>query len=89
MQRFTFLWYVKGGNGTVGVQKLSSKNQIVIPKEARRAMNVKGGDDLVVVVKRDVTIVMAKPRKYARVLRGLGRQVYPRGYLVRERRSWS
>ena len=28
----------------MAVQKLSSKNQIVIPKEARQAMGVKGGD---------------------------------------------
>ncbi len=73
----------------MGIQRLSSKNQIVIPKEARRAMNVKGGDDLVVVVKRDITIVMSRPKKYVRVLRGLGRQAYPRDYLARERRSWS
>jgi hypothetical protein len=52
-------------------------------------MNVKGGDDLVVVVKRDITIVMSRPKKYVRVLRGLGRQAYPRDYLARERRSWS
>ena len=35
----------------MGVQKLSSKNQIVIPKEARQAMGVKGGNELLVVVK--------------------------------------
>ena len=35
----------------MAVQKLSSKNQIVIPKEARQAMGVKGGDELLVVVK--------------------------------------
>jgi len=34
----------------MAIQKLSSKNQIVIPKEARRAMGVKGGDELLVVV---------------------------------------
>ena len=35
----------------MAVQKLSSKNQIGIPKEARQAMSVKGGDELLVVVK--------------------------------------
>lgn len=35
---------------SMAIQKLSSKNQIVIPKEARRAMGVKGGDELLVVV---------------------------------------
>lgn len=43
------------------VQKLSSKNQIVIPKEARQAMGVKGGDESLVVVKDGLTLVMPKP----------------------------
>ena len=43
--------------------KLSSKNQIVIPKEAREAMNVKGGDSLLVVVKGDITILMPTPKR--------------------------
>jgi AbrB family looped-hinge helix DNA binding protein len=46
----------------MAVQKLSSKNQIVIPKEARQAMGVKGGDYLLVVVKDDLTLVMPKPK---------------------------
>jgi AbrB family looped-hinge helix DNA binding protein len=70
------------------VQRLSSKNQIVIPKEARQAMGVKGGDELLVVVKDNLTIVMPKPKRYARTLRGLARGTYPPGYLKRERRSW-
>ena len=72
----------------MGVQKLSSKNQIVIPKEARKAMRVKSGDELLVVVKGDVTVVMPKPREYGKALRGLGKGVYPPGYLKRERKSW-
>ena len=72
----------------MGVQKLSSKNQIVIPKEAREAMNVKGGDDLLVVVKGDITIVMAKPKNYTKALYGIAKGVYPHGYLKRERKSW-
>jgi AbrB family looped-hinge helix DNA binding protein len=72
----------------MAVQKLSSKNQIVIPKEARQAMGVKGGDELLIVVKNDLTIVMPKPRRYARTLKGLAKGTYPAGYLKRERRSW-
>jgi AbrB family looped-hinge helix DNA binding protein len=68
--------------------KLSSKNQIVLPKEARKAMNVKGGDEILVVVKGNVTILMPKPKKYAEALSGIGKGVYPMGYLKRERRSW-
>ncbi len=72
----------------MAVQKLSSKNQIVLPKEARQAMGVKGGDELLVVVKKDLTIVMPKPRSYARTLGGLAKGTYPSHYLKRERKSW-
>lgn len=72
----------------MAVQKLSSKNQIVIPKEARLAMGVKGGDELLVVVKDDLTLVMPKPKRYAPLMKGLAKGAYQSGYLKRERRSW-
>ena len=72
----------------MAVQKLSSKNQIVLPKEARQAMGVRGGDELLLVVKDDLTLVMPKPKRYAQALRGLAKGTYPSGYLKRERRSW-
>lgn len=72
----------------MAVQKLSSKNQIVIPKEARQAMGVKGGDELLVVVKDDLTLIMPKPKRYAKALHGLAKDTYPAEYLKRERRSW-
>ena len=72
----------------MAVQKLSSKNQIVLPKEARQAMGVRGGDELLIVVKDDLTLVMPKPKRYAQTPRGLAKGTYPSGYLKRERRSW-
>ncbi len=72
----------------MAVQKLSSKNQIVIPKEARQAMGVKGGDELLIVVKDDLTLIMPKPKQYVKTLRGLAKGAYKSGYLKRERRSW-
>ena len=68
--------------------KLSSKNQIVLPKEAREAMKVKGGDELLVVVKGNVTLLMPKPRRYAQALSGKGKGLYPPNYLKKERHSW-
>jgi len=68
--------------------KLSSKNQIVLPKQAREAMHVKAGDQLVVVVKGDVTLLMSKPKSYAAALHGSGKGIYPKGYLENERRTW-
>lgn len=72
----------------MGSLKLSSKNQIVLPREAREAMRVKGGDELVVVVKGAVTILMPKPKRYVDALGGKGKGLYRRTYLKRERGSW-
>jgi AbrB family looped-hinge helix DNA binding protein len=72
----------------MAVQKLSSKNQIVIPKEARQTMGVKGGDELLIVVKDGLTLVMPKPKRYAKSLQGLAKGTYSSGYLKRARRSW-
>lgn len=68
--------------------KLSSKNQIVLPKEAREAMRVKGGDEILVIVKGQTTLLIPKPKKYADALAGKGKSLYPRRYLQRERASW-
>lgn len=70
------------------VKKLSSKNQVVITKEARQAMGVKGGHELLVVVKDDLTLIMPKSKRYAKALQGLVKWIYPADYLKRERRSW-
>ena len=72
----------------MAVQKLNSKNQIVIPKEARQAMGVKDGDELLVVVKDDLIIVMSNSKRYVKTMQGLAKGAYPSGYLKRERRSW-
>jgi AbrB family looped-hinge helix DNA binding protein len=68
--------------------KLSSKNQIVIPREAREALKVKAGDKLLVVVHGDHALIMQRPKSYKDALRGLGKGLYPPGYLEKERQSW-
>jgi AbrB family looped-hinge helix DNA binding protein len=72
----------------MAVRKLSSKKQIVIPKEAHQAIGVKGGDELLVIVKGDLTLVMPKSKRSVKTLQGLAKGAYPSGYLKRERRSW-
>lgn len=67
---------------------LSSKNQIVIPLEARRALGVKAGDKLLVVVQGNSVIVLQKPKSHRAAIRGLGAGLYPPGYLQKERKSW-
>ena len=67
---------------------LSAKNQIVIPREARQALQVKAGDKLIVVVRGEKVIVLEKPKSHHAAIRGLARGVYPSAYLQKERQSW-
>jgi AbrB family looped-hinge helix DNA binding protein len=67
---------------------LSSKNQIVVPRKARKALGLKAGDKLLVVEFGDHLIVFRKPKSYAKALLGLGRGLYPPDYLKKERESW-
>lgn len=68
--------------------RLSSKNQIVIPREAREAMHLKGKDELLVVVKGAITLIMPKPEKYGSELSGSAKGIYSEDYLLTERKSW-
>ena len=68
--------------------KLSTKNQIVIPREAREALGVKPGDELLVVVRGDIVIVLQKPKSHSAAIRGLARGTYPKDHLKKERESW-
>ena len=68
--------------------KLSSKNQIVIPREAREALDLKPGDKLVVRAVEGRIIIMEKPKSYRAALAGIARGLYPKDYLKKERDSW-
>jgi AbrB family looped-hinge helix DNA binding protein len=67
--------------------KVSSKNQIVIPREAREALGATAGSQLLVVVRGGSVTLLPKPKDYAKAIRGLAKP-YPRGYLRKERGSW-
>ena len=67
---------------------LSAKNQIVIPREARRALGVKAGDKLLVITRVARVIVLQKPEPHLAAIRGLTERAYPDRYLEKERRSW-
>ena len=51
--------------------KLSSRNQIVIPLEARQALQIKAGDKLVVVVRGKRVLILKKPNLHHAAIRGL------------------
>jgi AbrB family looped-hinge helix DNA binding protein len=72
----------------MSVVRLSSKNQIVLPRHAREAMQLKGRDELLVVVKNGITVILPKPENYSRSVSGLGKGVYGPTHVQKERRSW-
>ena len=65
---------------------LSSKNQIVIPREAREALDLRPGDKLIVTTVGGKVLILEKPKSYRRAI--LGRGTYPKDYLKKERASW-
>ena len=52
---------------------LSTKNQIVIPREARAALRLKPGDKILVVVRGRRVLLLKKPKSYQAAIRGLAR----------------
>jgi len=68
---------------------ISTKNQIVVPREAREALGVKAGDKLLVIVRGNRVVVLQQPKSYHASIRGLAPGLYSRDYLEKKRRSWS
>ena len=75
----------------MAIVKLNTRNQIVIPKEAREALGLRPGDELLVVPKGDHVVILARAPGSAERLAGSGRGVFgqPDRYLSRERTSWN
>ena len=69
---------------------LSSKYQIVIPQEAREALGLAAGDELLVLCKPDRVVIVPKPKKFAKRMAGLHREVWQGAdaYLRNEREDW-
>jgi AbrB family looped-hinge helix DNA binding protein len=56
--------------------KVSSKNQISIPAEARKKLKIKPGDTLLFDIRDGSATLMREPENYAEHLHGLGREVW-------------
>lgn len=74
------------------VVRLSSKHQIVIPRDTRRQLGLAAGDSLLVEVRGNTIVLVLRPRSYAKRLRGLHKGVW-RGvdaatYVREERKGW-
>ena len=73
---------------------LSSKNQIVIPKEVRESMQLKSGDRLYLTVSTLGHIELWKrPNNYTKYLKGLGKDTWKgidiEGYVESIREDWN
>ena len=67
---------------------VSSKNQIVIPREAREALQLRAGDKILVVVRGKRVLVLQKPKSHSAAVRGLARGAFPSRHVEKERQSW-
>jgi AbrB family looped-hinge helix DNA binding protein len=79
-------------NSMKAVVTLSSKNQIAIPKAARKKLATGPGDQLILDVEKDSLILKPKPKSYTKHLRGLHKDVLEgldaTEYIRKERKDW-
>jgi AbrB family looped-hinge helix DNA binding protein len=84
---------VKGRGMTEETVRLSRKNQIVIPRGARKKLALSAGDELIVGVDEESLVIRPKPRSYAEYMQGLHKDVWRRtdvaAFVERERKDWS
>jgi AbrB family looped-hinge helix DNA binding protein len=71
---------------------LSSKNQIAIPKSARKKLAIGPGDQLILDVEKDSLVLKPKPKSYTKHLRGLHKGIWEgldaKDYIRKERETW-
>jgi len=73
--------------------KVSSRNQIALPSEARKKLGIKPGDRLLVEVQDGVLVLISQPEDYVAAMAGLHRDVWEgvdtEAYLNEERDAWA
>jgi len=73
--------------------RLSSRGQMVIPKEIRQALGLEAGDTVFFVLEGDSVRIFPQPKSYARYTRGLGKEMWAKlgggeKFLREKRASW-
>jgi len=72
--------------------KVSSKYQIVIPKNVREELGLRPGDQLLIVADGNKAVMRLRPRSYAEYMRGLHKEIWQgidaTEYVREERQSW-
>lgn len=71
---------------------LSSKNQIVVPREARKKLNIGPGHELLVLTKEDRVVLIPRPKNFVKHMAGLHQDIWKNlgaaSYLKDERDAW-
>jgi len=73
--------------------KVSAKYQIAVPQIARKKLNIKKGDRLIVDVQDGVIVLIPQPKRYTDYLQGLQGEIWKgvdiEKYLNGERDAWT
>jgi AbrB family looped-hinge helix DNA binding protein len=73
--------------------KVSAKYQIAVPQIARKKLNIKKGDRLLVDVQDGVIVLIPEPKRYTNYLQGLHSEIWKginvQKYLIGERDAWT
>jgi len=78
---------------SVVLVKLSERNQMVLPKEAREALGIKPGGRVVVVVEEESVRLLPEPENWTEYIYGLGEETWVQlgggeHFLAEERAAW-
>ncbi|OQA19315.1 MAG: SpoVT / AbrB like domain protein [Chloroflexi bacterium ADurb.Bin360] len=78
---------------SVVLVKLSERNQMVLPKEAREALGIKPGGRVVVVVEEESVRLLPEPENWTEYIYGLGEAAWVQlgggeHFLAEERAAW-
>lgn len=73
--------------------KISERNQMVLPKEAREAMGIKPGGRVLVIVEGQSVRLVPEPENWTEYIYGLGAEVWDElgggeRFLAEERAGW-
>ena len=85
--RFVGIWYdflakqigvfaKQGDLMAITSVKVSAKYQIVVPQFARKKLNIKKGDHLLVDVQDGVIVLIPEPKRYSNYLQGLHSEIW-------------
>ncbi len=73
--------------------KVSAKYQIAVPQIARKKLNIKKGDRLLVDVQDGIIVLIPQPKRYTDYLQGLHSEIWKdidvQNYINGERDAWT